>query len=80
MIERALLSHHSFGFLLGSGVGTLAHIAAWQILDDGRSLVSVRAAPATTHHQRHCRHRHPRHRASSVAGARRVALQGGSAG
>ena len=48
MVERALLGDHRFGFVAADGVGTVAHIDAWQMLDDGRSLVSVRGGERFT--------------------------------
>ena len=48
LVERALLGDHAFGVVATGGVGTLAHIEAWQILDDGRSLVSVRGGTRFT--------------------------------
>ena len=41
MVERALLGDRSFGFISGEGIGTLAHITDWQMVGDGRALVSV---------------------------------------
>ena len=57
MIERALLGGHFFGYLaaevhtveqLQGSLGTLAHIEAWQFLDDGSSQVSVRGGSRFT--------------------------------
>jgi len=42
MVEKALLGDHQFGFLASQEIGTIAHIEGWQMLDDGRSLVSIR--------------------------------------